>query len=102
MKKSTKVLISSLLLGTAIFGTTTVPTSEVNAASGIYSSCTAFNKSYSKGVRKSASTKNKIVKKSGKVVYETSRATVSPKVYSAAMKANPQLDRDKDGIACEK
>lgn len=103
MKKSVKVSLSALLFSATIFGTTLTTTSsnEVEAAS-VYSSCKSFNKKYPSGVRKSANTKNKVQKRNGSVTYQVSRATVSAKVYNAAIKNNSDLDRDKDGIACEK
>jgi hypothetical protein len=57
----------------------------------------ALNKVYKKGVKKSSSTKN-VVRSNGKTTKKSSSAKVSKSLYNA----NTKLDRDKDGIACEK
>ncbi|MFT4213239.1 MAG: excalibur calcium-binding domain-containing protein [Microbacterium sp.] len=60
-----------------------------------YKNCTALHKAYPGGVAKAGVTHNKV---SGK-----KRAfTVKPKTSTALYKANKKLDRDKDGVACEK
>lgn len=103
MKKAIKIGLTCALFSATVFGTTitTLPTNEAEAAS-VYSSCKVFNSKYKSGVRKSANTKNKVIKRNGTVTYKSSYALVSPSIYNAAMKANHDLDRDKDGIACEK
>lgn len=53
-------------------------------------------------MRKAANIKNKVVKNNGKVEYRSTKATVSAKIYNTAMQQNSNLDRDKDGIACER
>jgi len=95
------ILLTLILL---IGGAVTFAPNKVDA-SNIYSSCTAFNHVYPKGVAKSANTKNKVInRKTGRVTYKPfSRGTkVSSTIYHKAMKNNPDLDRDKDGIACER
>jgi hypothetical protein len=62
-----------------------------------YKNCTALNKVYKHGVKKSAGTKD-VVHSHGKTVKKASKAKTSQALY----KANKSLDRDKDGIACEK
>jgi hypothetical protein len=57
-----------------------------------YKNCTELNKVYKGGVAKSSSVKNK----GGKTKY---KPTVYKKVYDLNYK---RLDRDKDGIACER
>ncbi|WMX58636.1 excalibur calcium-binding domain-containing protein [Peribacillus sp. R9-11] len=92
---------TSLIIG----GIATFTPVQADAASGIYKNCTTFNKTYTKGVAKSSSTKNKVVnKKTKKVTYkELSKGTkISAKIYKNAIKENSDLDRDNDGIACEK
>lgn len=61
----------------------------------LYKNCTALNKKYPHGVGKA----NARDKTSGKPVTTFKRST---KIYSAAMSYNKGLDRDKDGVACEK
>jgi hypothetical protein len=62
-----------------------------------YKNCTALHKHYKHGVgRKGAQDK---VKGNSRPVTTFKRST---KIYKAAIRANKRLDRDKDGIACEK
>lgn len=103
MKKLLSVVLSfGLVLGISVG---TGNDDEVEAASKTYKNCTEFNKKYSKGVAKSAKTKNKVVsKKTKKATYKPlSKGTkISSTIYKEAMKNNDDLDRDNDGIACEK
>ncbi|YAL84406.1 excalibur calcium-binding domain-containing protein [Dermacoccaceae bacterium W4C1] len=57
--------------------------------------CTELNKKYKHGVGKKAARD----KTTGKPV---TNFTKSDQIYATAMKYNKGLDRDKDGIACEK
>ena len=61
-----------------------------------WTNCTTLNKRYPHGVGK-AKAHDKT--KSGDPVTTFKRSTA---LYLKAMKANSRLDRDKDGIACEK
>lgn len=102
MKKMISLAAATTLI---IGGMATYAPSQTDAASGIYKNCTTFNKTYSKGVAKSSTTKNRVVnKKTNKVTYKPlSKGTkISAKIYKEAMKKNSDLDRDTDGIACEK
>jgi hypothetical protein len=103
MKKTLSVLLSlGLLMGVS---TATGVTDSAEAASKTYKNCTEFNKKYSKGVAKTSSTKNKVVdRKTKKVTYKAlSKGTkISASIYKEAVKANKDLDRDKDNIACER
>lgn len=102
MKKIISLLAVLVLITTGVV--TSIP-NQVDAASGVYKNCTAFNKQYKKGVAKSANTKNKVISRTTKKIsYKAvSRGTkVSSKIYKNAMKYNNDLDRDKDGIACER
>lgn len=95
MKKSI-ILVSALFLG--ISSAAIIPANEAEAATK-YSSCKELNKAYKYGVKKSASTQNKVVnRKTKKATYQNSNATVDANLYSA----NQHLDNDSDGIACEK
>ena len=60
-----------------------------------FKNCTALNKVYPHGVGKAKA----VDRTSGKRVTTFRRST---KLYNQAMKYNRGLDRDKDGIACEK
>ncbi|MFE4706845.1 excalibur calcium-binding domain-containing protein [Peribacillus simplex] len=105
MKKLLSVVLSfGLVLGISV-GTVNGDEVEAASKSKTYKNCTEFNKKYSKGVAKSAKTKNKVVsKKTKKVTYKPlSKGTkISSSIYKEAMKNNEDLDRDNDGIACEK
>ncbi|MEK4029203.1 MULTISPECIES: excalibur calcium-binding domain-containing protein [Bacillaceae] len=83
---ATVILSSSLILGVSA-----VTPSTVDAAAKSYKNCTELNKSYQGGVAKDAKVKNK----GGKTKYK-------PTVSAALYKSNSKLDRDKDGIACER
>jgi len=63
----------------------------------LYKNCTALNKKYAHGVGKASATDR--VKGSTQPVTNFYRST---RLYKVAMSHNRGLDRDKDGIACEK
>jgi hypothetical protein len=65
------------------------------AAPPVYKNCTAFNKKYPHGLGRA----NARDKTSGEPVMTFRRGT---SLYNVAMSYNRRLDRDKDGIACEK
>ncbi|MED0665079.1 excalibur calcium-binding domain-containing protein [Bacillus badius] len=87
MKRITAIVLSSSLL----LGVSAVSPSSADAAAKAYKNCTELNKTYKGGVAKDAKLQNK----GGKTKFAP---TVSAELY----KANSKLDRDKDGIACEK
>lgn len=62
---------------------------------GIHDNCTNLNKKWKHGVGR----KGAVDKTSGKKVTSFYRNT---KAYNEAINHNSTLDRDKDGIACEK
>lgn len=86
---------------TAVLATTVVVggTSTAEAAPKSYANCTAVQKVYSGGIAKKSVTSNKVVS-GGKTTTRALKGTV--KKDDALYKANAKLDRDKDGIACEK
>jgi hypothetical protein len=86
---------------TAVLATSVVVggTSTAQAAPKSYANCTAVHKVYSGGIAKKSVKKNKVVS-GGKATYRALKGTV--KKDDALYKANTKLDRDKDGIACEK
>ena len=65
------------------------------AATGIYKNCTAFHTKYKHGVGKAGAHYHT----SGTPVTNFYRST---SVYKTAIKKHSDLDRDKDGVACEK
>ena len=73
---------------------TTSPTS-VSVIPRLYKNCTNLNKKYPHGLGKRFA----VDKTSGQRVTNFYRSTV---LYRRAMSYNRGLDRDKDGIACEK
>jgi hypothetical protein len=77
-------------------GTAAAP-APAAAAAKKYKNCTALNKVYKNGVKKSSTTKD-VVRSNGKTIKKASKAKVSTSLYTA----NKKMDRDKDGIACEK
>ena len=62
-----------------------------------YANCKALNKAFPHGVAKSKSVKDR--NKKGQVVADPVK---NFKVNAASYSVNKGLDRDKDGIACEK
>jgi hypothetical protein len=86
---------------TAVLATTVVVggASTAQAAPKTYANCTAVHKVYSGGIAKKSVTKNKVTS-NGKVTYRALKGTV--KKDDALYKANKKMDRDADGIACEK
>ncbi|WP_285766940.1 excalibur calcium-binding domain-containing protein [Peribacillus sp. SI8-4] len=105
MKKTINIVLSSALIIGFTGGIATADEAKAATKTNLYKNCTVFNKTYSKGVAKSAKTKNKVVdRKTKKVSYKPlSKGTkISLEIYNKAMKNNDDLDRDNDGIACEK
>jgi hypothetical protein len=88
------MLIRGLLAAALVAGGVVAAASPADAAAAkTYKNCTALNKTFKHGVaRKGAKDK---VRGSTKPV---TNFTVNTKVYNA----NKKLDRDKDGVACEK
>jgi hypothetical protein len=69
--------------------------SRHRSSTALYKNCTALNKKYPHGVGKT----NARDKTTGTPVTTFMR---SNSLYRTAMRWNSRLDRDKDGIACEK
>jgi hypothetical protein len=65
------------------------------AIPSVYKNCTALNKKYPHGVGKAGARD----KTTGEPVTTFKR---SSRIYQIAMSHNKRLDRDKDGVACEK
>ncbi len=76
----------------ALVTATAAPASAVPAK---WKNCTAVNKTYKHGVGRAKARD----RTSGRPV---TTFTHSDRLYAEAMRANKGLDRDKDGIACEK
>jgi hypothetical protein len=83
--------------------TAQVQTAKVQTAKTVkatkYKNCTAMHKKYAGGVAKSSKVRNTKTVAGHKVRAKSSH---KPKVSAALYAANKGLDRDKDGIACEK
>jgi hypothetical protein len=103
--KTRHVLAGAVLAGALAFapvaGATAAPLSSVASHSVVaakaktFANCTALNKVYRGGVAKAGVKYNKV---SGKNRAFGIRPTFSTALYTA----NAKMDRDKDGIACEK
>ncbi|MFT4216339.1 MAG: excalibur calcium-binding domain-containing protein [Micropruina sp.] len=74
-----------------------LPQAKTSAKKALYKNCTALNKKYKHGVGKSGA-KDKVSGRAKAV----KNFTKSTKIYNEAMSYNRGLDRDKDGVACEK
>jgi hypothetical protein len=86
---------SALLAAGAIVWGTTSATAASSAVPALWKNCTHVNKRYPHGVGKVGARD----KTSGTPVTTFKRSTY---LYKTAMRYNRGLDRDKDGIACEK
>jgi hypothetical protein len=85
-------MVTALGLGLASL---TLMAPAADAATGIYRNCTALNSRYHHGLGKQGAVDHT----SGKPVTNFYRSTSR---YRTAMSHNRGLDRDHDGIACEK
>ncbi|WP_440712809.1 excalibur calcium-binding domain-containing protein [Gordonia sp. FQ] len=85
----------SMLAGTAVLGglLSLAPVSPAAAAPVAYKNCTALHKSFPHGVARPGA-RDKV---SGR-----SKPVTTFRVNKAVYDRNARLDRDKDGIACEK
>jgi len=79
---------------TASFGAVAIPTAQAHPT-GIHDNCTNLNKKWPHGVGR----RGAVDRTSGTLVRNFYRNT---KQYRAAENHNGTLDRDNDGIACEK
>lgn len=85
--------------GIALVAGSALGTAASAQAATSYANCTAVNAKWSGGIAKKSVTKNKVVS-GGKTTYRELKGTV--KKDEALYAANKKLDRDGDGIACEK
>ncbi|WP_310964348.1 excalibur calcium-binding domain-containing protein [Nocardioides terrisoli] len=88
-----KKLAAAAALGLAVAALGTAPADA--GATGIYKNCTKLNHKYPHGVGRAHAHDHT----SGTPVRNFKHST---KIYKVAMRHNKGLDRDKDGIACEK
>ncbi len=89
---------NSLLRGlaAAAVAALSIATAAANAQAAVsWKNCTSVNKTYPHGVGRT----NARDHTSGRAVTNFKKSNT---LYAAAMRANKGLDRDKDGIACEK
>ncbi|GAA0585351.1 excalibur calcium-binding domain-containing protein [Paractinoplanes ferrugineus] len=90
IRKSVPVVVAALT-AVGLFGLSAPAQALPKAVK--YKNCTALNKVYKHGV----------AKKGGKdKVKGATKPVKNFTVYTAAYNKNPTLDRDKDGVACEK
>ena len=95
--KRTKVFVAAVavVLVAAPVSFATVGSNDATRPA-LYKNCTNFNKTYAHGVgRRGARDRTK----SGDPVTNFRRSTL---IYNRAIRWNSDLDRDKDGVACEK
>ena len=92
-RASTLVLVTAAMLGP------TAATAATAAATHQYSSCSAVHQHYSGGIAKAGVTSNTVHHRNGSVSHEPLRGHV--KFSTSLYRANSNLDRDSDGIACE-
>ncbi len=90
---TSRLVRGALALTLVLGGSTFVAVAPAEAAAKKYKNCTALNKVYKHGVGKKGA-KDKVRGKTKPVT----NFTVNNAVYAK----NTHLDRDKDGIACEK
>jgi hypothetical protein len=89
-------IVISLIASVALL--LAAPAAAVGASAAmpaLYKNCTNLNKKYPHGLGKA----NALDKTSDEPVTTFKRST---RLYKTAMSWNKRLDRDKDGIACEK
>ncbi|WP_045743258.1 excalibur calcium-binding domain-containing protein [Actinoplanes rectilineatus] len=90
----TRILTRGLLAVSLAFGgAVAVTATPAAAAAKTYKNCTALNKTYKHGVGKKGA-KDKVRGKT--------KPVTNFKVSNALYNANKKMDRDKDGVACEK
>ena len=90
-----KKVIVAVMSMSLLFGVGSVMETQTASAKV---TCKQVNAKYKQGIKKSASTKNKIYKNKKYVRSDKSNAYVSASLY----KKYASLDSDKDGIVCER
>ncbi|MFC5604301.1 excalibur calcium-binding domain-containing protein [Sporosarcina koreensis] len=86
-----KRILTGLIAMSLAFLIASMPIHSANAAPAKFKNCTELNKTYPGGVAKNAKVKNV----GGKTKY---KPFVSAEIYNV----HKGMDRDKDGIACER
>ncbi|WP_019136359.1 excalibur calcium-binding domain-containing protein [Cellulomonas massiliensis] len=96
----TAVVLAAGLAAPAAAAPAAAPAAVVHAVPGkAFSSCAKLNATYKGGVAKNAKVKNTKTVKGKKV---RAKQRYAPKVSASLYAQNRKLDRDKDGIACER
>jgi hypothetical protein len=90
-----KTLLAAAAAGLLLAAPTSAAVSAADAVPRLYKNCTNLNKKYPHGVGRAKA----VDKTGGEPVTTFKRST---RLYRIAMSYNRGLDRDKDGIACEK
>lgn len=94
MARRVPTLLAGLVLAASV-GSVGVAPAALAAVS--YANCTALQQTYAHGVGKATATDK--VRGTAKPVTTWKKDT---KAYQKAVAARPDLDRDRDGVACEK
>lgn len=92
----TGAITLALFLGVPALGPGSI---ETAAAATTYKTCTQLHRKYPGGIAKSKSAKNTKVSKGKRV---KAKSKYKPKVSASLYAKYRKLDRDKDGIACER
>ncbi len=93
MARRTSTLLAGLVLAVSVGSVGVAPA----ALAVSYANCTALQQTYAHGVGKATATDK--VRGTTKPVTTWKKDT---KAYQKAVAARPDLDRDRDGVACEK
>jgi hypothetical protein len=92
-----KLLFTVLVVSFALAAPAAAAVQTTAATPALYKNCTAFNKKYRHGVGRAGAR--------DRVRGETPPVTTflrSTRIYRIAIRYNDDLDRDDDGVACEK
>ncbi|PID05885.1 MULTISPECIES: excalibur calcium-binding domain-containing protein [unclassified Sporosarcina] len=87
MIKLSKKVLPALLACSIVL----LPVQSTEAAAAKFKNCTQLNKSYPGGVAMNATVKNK-----------GGKTKLKPAIAASVYNSHKSLDRDKDGIACER
>lgn len=99
LRRAPALILCAAVLSIGLGGLASAPADAASKPSWT-KNCTALNKKYPHGVGKA---KAKDRDSAGRSVRKpVTNFTKSDKLYKTAIKWNKGLDRDKDGIACEK
>lgn len=98
MTRTTAAATVLLLMGSLVAMAAPAEAASATKAAK-FKNCAALHKTYAGGVAKSSKVQNTYTSRG---VKKRASSTYRPKVSAALYQANRHLDRDKDGIACER